>query len=83
VPLPADLLDILACPASKKPLIYFPRGEGDQDEAEGFLLCPASRLRYRIENGVAVMLVEEAQELPPGDVERLVARARTLGLTPS
>jgi uncharacterized protein YbaR (Trm112 family) len=81
VPLPTELLDVLVCPRSKRPLIYFPRGEGDQNEAEGFLLCPESRLRYRIEAGVAVMLVDEAQEVPAGDVERLVARARTLGLS--
>jgi uncharacterized protein len=80
VSLPADLVAVLACPASKKPLLYFPRGEEDQSEAEGFLLCPTSRLRYRIENGVAVMLVEEAQELPAADVERLVARAKELGI---
>jgi uncharacterized protein YbaR (Trm112 family) len=80
VSLPSDLLAVLACPVSKKPLIYFPRGEGDQNEADGFLLCPASRLRYRIENGVAVMLAEEAQELPAGEIERLIGRARTLGL---
>jgi uncharacterized protein YbaR (Trm112 family) len=81
VPLPGELLDILACPRSKQPLIYFPRGESGENEAEGFLLCPASALRYRIENGVAVMLVEEAQAVPAADVARLVARARALGLS--
>ena len=79
MPLPTELLDVLVCPKSKRPLIYFPRGEQDQNEADGFLLCPASRLRYRIEAGVAVMLVDEAQEIPPAEVDRLVARARTLG----
>jgi uncharacterized protein YbaR (Trm112 family) len=81
VPLPGELVDILACPRSKQPLIYFPNGESGENEAEGFLLCPASALRYRIENGVAVMLVEEAQAVPAADVARLVARARALGLS--
>jgi len=63
-----ELLDVLVCPKSKEPLVYF--------EAEGFLLCPASRLRYRIEQGVPVLLVEEATEVAPGEVERLVAQAR-------
>ena len=79
--LPTELLDILACPKSKQPLLYFPRGERDQSESEAFLLCPASRLRYRIDDGVAVLLVEEAQEVPPADLERLLNRARELGLS--
>ena len=78
--LPAELLEFLACPRSRRPLIYFPRGEADQNESEGFLLCPESRLRYRVEHGVAVLLIDEAQEVPAADVERLVARAQTLGL---
>jgi len=79
--LPTELLDILACPKSKQPLLYFPRGERDQSESEAFLLCPSSRLRYRIDDGVAVLLVEEAQEVPPADLERLLNRARELGLS--
>ena len=63
-----ELLDVLVCPKSKEPLVYF--------EAEGFLLCPASRLRYRIEEGVPVLLVEEAIEVAPAEVERLLTRAR-------
>jgi uncharacterized protein YbaR (Trm112 family) len=78
--LPPDLLEILVCPKSKQPFVYFPKGEGDDDEAKGFLLCPASRLRYRIDQGVALLLVEEAEELAPAEVERLVGKARTLGL---
>ena len=74
------LLSVLACPRSKQPLVYFPRGEDGADEAAGFLLCPASRLRYRIDGGVPVMLVEEAQELEGREVDRLVERARALGL---
>ena len=76
-----DLLDILVCPKSKQPLVYFPKGESGADEKTEFLLCPASRLRYRIEDGVAVLLVDEAEELPAGEVDRLVQRARALGLS--
>ena len=74
------LLDVLVCPKSKQPLIYFPRGEDDRDEAEAFLLCPASRLRYPIRDGVPVMLVDEATPVEAAKVEALVARARQLGL---
>jgi uncharacterized protein YbaR (Trm112 family) len=78
--LPKELVDILVCPKSKAPLVYFPRGEQGHDEASAFLVCPTSRLRYRIEAGVPVMLVEEATELSGEVVERLVARARELGI---
>jgi uncharacterized protein YbaR (Trm112 family) len=78
--LPDALLEILVCPKSKQPLIYFPRGEADRDEADAFLLCPATRLRYSIQDGVPVMLVEEAASVDEVRVEALVARARQLGL---
>jgi uncharacterized protein YbaR (Trm112 family) len=78
--LPTALLEILVCPKSKQPLIYFPRGEEDTDEATGFVVSPASRLRYRIDAGVPVMLVEEATELSVEATQQLVARARQLGL---
>jgi uncharacterized protein len=80
VTLSADLLAVLACPRSRQPLVYFPRGEADDDDAAAFLLCPASRLRYRLEGGVPVLLVDEAEELPAGEVERLLGRAQALGL---
>ena len=70
--LPASLLEVLVCPKSKQPLIYF--------EEEGFLLCPASRLRYRIDDGVPVLLIEEATEVPADEVARLVQRAKDRGL---
>lgn len=79
--LPADLLSVLVCPKSKKGLIYFPRGEEDRDVATAFLFCPASRLRYRIESGVPVMLVEEATEVPDAMASVLISRAKSLGLS--
>ena len=63
------LLEILVCPSSRAPLLYF--------EAEGFLFCPESSLRYRVEDGVPVMLVEEAEELDPAASGELLALARS------
>jgi uncharacterized protein YbaR (Trm112 family) len=80
VPLPAHLLESLVCPACKQRMIYFPRGEADEREADELLLCPASRLRFAIADGIANLIVEEAAALPPAEVDRLVARARQLGL---
>ena len=62
-------------------MIYFPRGEADSDEAEGFFVSPVARLRYRIDGGVPVLLVEEAVELTADAVAKLVARAKQLGLS--
>ena len=78
--LPDELVAIMVCPKSKQPVVYFPRGEADRNEADAFLFCPASRLRYPIQDGVPVMLVEEATELGASAAAALVARARELGL---
>jgi len=79
--LPADLVVVLACPKSKRPLIYFPKGEENTDESTAFLFCAFSRLRYRIEKDVPVMLVEEATSVSEATASALIARAKTLGLT--
>ena len=50
------LLDILACPICKGPLIY------KKEAAE--LICKADRLAYPIRDEIPVMLEEEARELP-------------------
>lgn len=51
------LLDILACPICKGPLVYM------KDHAE--LICKIDRLAYPIRDGIPVMLEEEARKLPP------------------
>jgi uncharacterized protein YbaR (Trm112 family) len=50
------LLDILACPICKGPLVY------KKEAAE--LICKADRLAYPIRDEIPVMLEEEARELP-------------------
>ena len=60
MPLSPDLLAILVCPESKQPLLYKPPGE---DGSGDYLFCPASRLKYRVDDGIPVMLVEEAERL--------------------
>ena len=51
------LLEILACPICKGPLVY------TKEKAE--LICKADRLAYPIRDGIPVMLEEEARKLPP------------------
>lgn len=62
------LLEILVCPETKKALLYF--------EKENFLFCPESRLKYRIEDDIPVMLIEEAERLDEAAAAALVARAK-------
>lgn len=57
------LLEILACPVTKGPLIY------DKERQE--LISKAARLAYPIRDGIPVMLEEEARELTPEEVEAL------------
>ena len=80
MPLSPALVEVLRCPVSREPLVYFPAGESGSDEASAFLLCPASRRRYRVEHGYPVLLADEAIEVAAADADRLVARARELGL---
>ena len=54
----AELLEILVCPQCKGGLAL--RADGGAHVA---LECPACALAYPIEEGIPVMLVEEAQPL--------------------
>ncbi|MBI1421880.1 MAG: Trm112 family protein [Gammaproteobacteria bacterium] len=49
------LLDILACPVCKGPLVY------DKEKAE--LICKVDRLAYPIRDDIPVMLEDEARQL--------------------
>jgi len=50
------LLDILACPVCKGPLVY--------REKAAELICKVDRLAYPIRDDIPVMLEEEARRLP-------------------
>ena len=49
-----ELLDILACPKCKKYLEY--------DEENQKLICNECRLKYRIEDDIPIMLIDEAEQ---------------------
>ncbi len=53
------LLDILACPLCKGPLLY--------RQSAAVLVCRADRLAYPIVDGVPRMLDDEARSLPSDD----------------
>jgi uncharacterized protein len=65
VTLSPDLLALLVCPKSKAPLEYHP---GPPE----VLVCRTSRLVYAVQDGIPVMLIDEATPLddalyPPRD----------------
>jgi uncharacterized protein YbaR (Trm112 family) len=53
--LPAELLEILVCPRCKGDLEY-------RTEPES-LICTACRLVYAVEDGIPIMLIDEAKPL--------------------
>ncbi len=71
MPLSAEQLEHLACPECRQPLLYVPAADG----ADELLFCPTSRLKYRIEDDIPVLLVEEAVRVDEAEAERLIARA--------
>jgi len=75
VALDPQLLEILACPQDKGPLLYF----ADEDA----LYNPRLRRRYRVQEGIPVMLIDEAETVTDAEHERLVAKAAAEGLRPT
>lgn len=69
------LLDILACPDDKGPLLYF--------EDEDSLYNPRLKRRYPIRNGIPVMLLDEAEQVDEAEHERLVVKASADGIAPT
>ncbi len=69
------LLEILACPKDKGPLLYF--------EDEDWLYNPRLRLRYRVADDIPVMLIDEAETLGDEEHERLLAKAAQEGIRPT
>jgi uncharacterized protein YbaR (Trm112 family) len=66
------LLDVLACPVDKGPLLWF--------EDEDILYNPRLKKSYRVEDGVPVMLVDEAADVSDAEHERLTAKAEKDGV---
>jgi len=69
------LLDILACPEDKGPLLYF------QDEDS--LYNPRLKRRYAIRDDIPVMLIDEAETISDDEHARLMAKADADGIKPT
>ncbi len=69
------LLEILACPEDKGPLLYFPD--------ESILYNDRLHRVYRIDNDIPVMLIDEATTVDDTEHDRLMAKAASEGISPT
>ncbi len=73
--LDSQLLEILACPDDKGPLLYFV----DEDS----LYNPRLKRRYSIRDDIPIMLIDEAETVSDEEHERLMAKAEAEGIAPN
>lgn len=69
------LLEILACPEDKGPLLYF--------ADEQCLYNPRLKRRYAVRDGIPVMLIDEAVSVDDDEDARLLAKAAADGVEPT
>lgn len=69
------LLEILACPDDRGPLLYF----ADEDS----LYNPRTHRRYGVRDGIPIMLIDEAESVDDAEHERLLAKAEADGIRPT
>ncbi|HUY29733.1 MAG TPA: Trm112 family protein [Acidimicrobiales bacterium] len=72
MPLDPLLVEILVCPEDKQPLWYL--------EDESSLVNLRLRRRYRIADGIPVLLVDECEALDDAEVARLEAKLDASGV---
>ena len=70
-----QLLEILACPEDKGPLLYF--------EDEDALYNPRLKRRYAIKDDIPIMLIDEAETVGDDEHDRLLAKAAAQGIEPT
>jgi uncharacterized protein YbaR (Trm112 family) len=73
--LDAKLLEILACPEDKGPLLYF--------DDEQVLYNPRLKRKYEIRDDIPVMLIDEAVAADDAEDARLTAKAASEGIKPT
>ena len=70
-----SLLEILACPEDKGPLLYF----ADEDA----LYNPRLHRRYAVRDDIPIMLIDEAEAVDDAEHGRLMAKAEEQGIAPT
>ena len=70
-----ELLQILVCPKCK--------GELEYSTSPEVLVCHSCRLVYPVEDGIPIMLIDEAETVDDSEHQRLLAKAEAEGITPT
>jgi uncharacterized protein YbaR (Trm112 family) len=70
-----QLLEILACPEDKGPLLYF----ADEES----LYNPRLKRRYAIREDIPIMLIDESETVDEAEHDRLLAKAKADGIRPT
>lgn len=70
-----QLVEILACPEDKGPLLYF--------VDEQTLYNPRLKRRYAIRDDIPIMLIDEAETVSDAEDQRLIAKAASDGVQPT
>lgn len=65
------LIDVLACPEDKGPLLYF--------ADEGVLYNPRLHRSYEVRDGIPIMLIDEATSVDDAEHDRLMAKSESGG----
>ena len=61
----AAVEDLLVCPVARRPLVH--------PEPGSLVSCdPETRLRYRVDDGIPVLLPDSGEELPRGEWETIM-----------
>ena len=70
-----QLLEILACPEDKGPLLYF--------ASEDCLYNPRLKRKYAINDDIPIMLIDEATSVDDAEHDRLMQKAEAEGIEPT
>jgi uncharacterized protein YbaR (Trm112 family) len=70
-----QLLEILACPEDKGPLLYF--------VDESILYNPRLKRSYEVRDDIPIMLIDEATSVDDAEHDRLVAKAEAESISPT
>jgi uncharacterized protein YbaR (Trm112 family) len=68
-----QLLEILACPDDKGPLLYF--------ADEQTLYNPRLKRRYAVRDDIPIMLIDESETVDDAEHQRLLSKAESEGIS--
>lgn len=69
------LLEVLACPKDRGPLLYL--------ADENLLYNPRLQRSYAVRDGIAVLLIEESTLVTPAEHDRILAAVEAAGVKPT